>query len=244
MPAAKLARQQYLPLSRSGDEALTLAPQPRTGWARYWSPGPASEPELLIFVQFAARAGGPDERPPGFEVRSVFFGSSDGSRRVDAALLRAFPHGRMEAAVNRDTVLAAMTRLAAGAGSGPSVPPIPGGGRAPGSNSWWLHRPDPRPNSAPPMQLPPETGRRSDDFYRLLTDAYLWLVSVDEDKPAEAIAAHNNVETNAVFNWLKVARRRGLLRAPTSASPTSRLPERLVITHYVRRQGPSSPASR
>jgi hypothetical protein len=214
-------RPDLIPLSRTGDEALTFAPIPACGWARYWFPRADREVDELILVQVAHQGELTPGRLPAFEVRGLFVGSARAGTRLNGDRLRLLPLGRIEAALNRERFLATLLDRAAPAGTGSSMPPIethhdPGGRSA---TRRWTRPPAPSNNSAPPTRLPHETGRRSDDFYRLLTDAYLWLIASGHGQPAKVIADDNAVPNPAaVFTWLKVARRRGLLRTPTTRS--------------------------
>jgi hypothetical protein len=54
------------------------------------------------------------------------------------------------------------------------------------------------------------SGKRPDEFYRAVAQAYSWLAG-RERRPAKELAAINDVPASTVHRWVKEARRRGLL---------------------------------
>ena len=205
-------RPDWIPLSRSGDEALTFTPVPACGWARYWFPLADREADEVVLVQVAHRGELTPGRLPAFEVRGLFIGSARAGTRLNGDHLRLVPLGRIEAAINRERFLPTLLDRAAPPGTGSTMPPTESDHRPDRGSATrrWMRPPAPSNNSAPPTRLPHETGRRSDDFYRLLADAYLWLIASGHGQPTKVIADDNAVPNPpAVFTWLKVARRRG-----------------------------------
>ena len=54
------------------------------------------------------------------------------------------------------------------------------------------------------------TGKRPDEFYRAVAEAYSWLAGRGR-RPAPELAAINGVPATTIHRWVKEARRRGLL---------------------------------
>lgn len=79
----------------------------------------------------------------------------------------------------------------------------------------WMRRPDKvdNPRPSPSFELAP--GDRGDAFYIVVADAWLWLTAAGEPAPAKTIADANAQKLTTVHRWLKEARRRQLLSAPT-----------------------------
>lgn len=67
-------------------------------------------------------------------------------------------------------------------------------------------------HGAPPgkLKLPKGTGRKPDEFYRAVADAYAWWASMSR-KPAAELARQNKVPVTTVHRWVKEARVRGFL---------------------------------
>jgi hypothetical protein len=55
-----------------------------------------------------------------------------------------------------------------------------------------------------------EPGKRSEDFYRRVSDAHAYVTATRGGSAAQAIADANGVPLSTVYRWLKEARRRGL----------------------------------
>jgi transposase-like protein len=70
-----------------------------------------------------------------------------------------------------------------------------------------------RPVAAPQLKLQiPKGGKRPDDFYGRVAEAYSWLAGRSRH-PAGDLARENSVPDTTVHRWVKEARRRGLLGA-------------------------------
>jgi len=60
------------------------------------------------------------------------------------------------------------------------------------------------------LRIPPRPGKRADEFYRRVAEAYGWLATRSR-RPAAELAELNDVPITTVHRWIKEARHRGFL---------------------------------
>jgi hypothetical protein len=188
-------------------EGLVVAPLPHNGWARYFYDHTGHGPILRLRL-------GPDPDStadkPAMTVREVWVDIKNA--RVGARVMRDLPLGRIEAAINQPLVYEAL-------GSYVSIPtavsikfpsdlPDPDSGL-----DWWIIPPQSK-RRAPRLKLriPEGPGKKPDEFYRQVADRFTYLGTVST-RPANELAAANDVNVSTIHGWVKEARRRGLMPA-------------------------------
>jgi hypothetical protein len=157
--------------------------------------------EDAVLVRFRAR-------PDGRLVVSEMYLAAEGG--ITSERLRALPVARAEAAANspaaKEEVLRATgtttsdtvevpVRALTSAGSDPIA-------FAPAAEGVGPPRLKLRASGGP--------GRRADEFYRTVADAYSWLATQSK-RPAAELAEWNGVPVTTVHRWVKEARRRRFL---------------------------------
>lgn len=184
-------------------EGLSFAPldeEEGAGWARYFSPEMRAD-GLIVLV----RIGFPRDRERWGDrtlplvIREAQLASGDS---LTAALVRKLPIERIRAAVNHPFHYPNLARYV----SQRAFVSVPPGGL------WRDSLPDvPRPeNPALVIKVPEGGGRRPDEFYGQVADAFAWL-SGRTQSPAKDLAEANGVPVSTVHRWVKEARARGLL---------------------------------
>jgi hypothetical protein len=191
-------------------EGLVVAPQPHNGWARYFYDRTGHGPIVRLRL-------GPDPESnadkPAMTVREVWVAFENA--RVGARVMRDLPLGRIEAAINQPLVYADLSRYVSiptarsiqfpdhlrDPDSGPDDPP------------WWIVPPQSK-RRAPRLKLriPEGPGKKPDEFYRQVAERFTYLGTVST-RPANELAAANDVNVSTIHGWVKEARRRGLMPA-------------------------------
>ena len=187
-------------------EGLSFAPldEPGAGWARYFSPEMRAAGLIVVLL----RIGFPRDRERGdrwgdrtlpLVIREAQF-ASGGS--LPGTFVRKLPIERIGAAVNHPMHYPNLARYVTQEAF-VSVPP-PG--------LWRDSLPTvPRPeNPSLVIDAPEGRGRKPDDFYRQVADAFAWL-SGRTQSPARTLAEANGVPVTTVHRWVKEARARHLL---------------------------------
>lgn len=185
-------------LAADGSESLTFADLPGGGgWARWFRGESESAPVVLVRIGPTSRTAGLDE---ALVVREVH---TSAQPKVDAALLRRLPLGRLEAAVNRPAHHRRLSPVLHG--RGPRVP-IPADGLW-SSEQYEMARETP---ARLDLDIPSGRARRPDSFYEKVAELYSWLAT-QSTHPAQQLADANKVPLTTAHGWVKEARARGIL---------------------------------
>lgn len=224
-----------IPLSEAGNEVLSVDMSTRYGWAAYFSPDviPAGTHVLLRIGPEEGRPGIPvvvDGEPrlafaidhagrSPLEVRELRITAKPGSDAFGGSLLRELPFIRIEAAINQPRHHEVLSRQVM-----PSNAVLVD---FPAKAVRWMTPPEePVKTTRPDLRIEDPGGyRKPDEFYRDVADRYLWLATVSS-RPAQELAAANDMPAATVHRWIREAKARGLLLLPTHRS--SRPPRTVV----------------
>jgi hypothetical protein len=204
-----LLRRLEIPMGGPG-EGLVVAPEFHNGWARYFYDQTGHGPTVRLRL-------GPDPDStadkPAMTVREVWVDMNNA--RVGARMMRDLPLGRIEAAINQPLVYEALRPyvLTANAESFPFPDDLREADSEPTDPPWWIVPPQSK-RRAPRLKLriPEGPGKKPDEFYRQVADRFTYLGTVST-RPANELAAANDVNVTTIHGWVKEARRRGLMPA-------------------------------
>jgi hypothetical protein len=197
-----------------GDEGILCFPPPNSTWSRLgWSAYFSDETTAVdgkVFVRFGRDSSIPlDSFPAEFKMPLVVHdvvARATGGTAV-AAVVRALPLARMEAAANLR-----YARLAdVGADDFPFLV-ADAERQAPHPLSRWAAPPEHkrRPRRAPLRIDVPSGTKKPDRFYQRVAELYL-KASSQSSRPAETLADANGVPVTMVHRWVREARRRDIL---------------------------------
>jgi hypothetical protein len=207
MPSARDTEPEpyVIPLSLDGREALSFSPEELQGWASYHSDA-VEEMNAYVFIRFGPQGQGSAEHSP-FEIRELRVVVATETAGFGSPLLREIPATRIEAAVNQPDHREVLKRLV--------MPGFVVADSVPIAGVRWTLRPNPIKPRRPQLKINDPGGyRKPDEFYRQVASRYLWLAAVSP-RPAQELAAANDVPVATVHRWIREAKARGVLLLPT-----------------------------
>jgi len=191
-----------IPLSLDGREALSFSPEVHRGWASYHSDA-VSDMNAYVLIRIGPQGKGED---CPFEIRELRVVVATETAGFGSPLLREVPATRIEAAVNQPDHREVLKRLV--------MPEFIVADSIPAPGVRWILRPDPIKPRRPRLKINNPGGyRKPDEFYRQVASRYLWLAAVSP-RPAQELAAANDVPVATVHRWIREAKARGVLLLP------------------------------